>query len=118
MLIHRARTTLGRAGELRRHEGHLLFEPFIPMLLWDPRCERPLEDRVLSTLSRSGPKTAREAADDLGVPLRSVQAVLRTLSETDVCAPARTGRKITYSVEDTTFSDPTTARFNKYMIRF
>lgn len=117
MLLHRVRTTLGEAGTLHRREGRLLLEPIASLLLWDPRCERPLEDWILATLSRRGHQTAREVAAELGVALRTVQSVLKELSDTNACVLHRSGRHITYTVEDTVFSEPTTARFHKHMIR-
>ena len=109
-LVHRIRNTLGDAATLHREGGTLRLEPHLPLVAWDPRCQRPLEDRILSVLTRGGPSTAKRAADRLGVPLRTVQAALGQLVEDGACKRDRQGRAVEYSVEDTTFSEPTVTR--------
>jgi hypothetical protein len=109
-LIHRIRTTTETAAMLDRDDGRLRLRPRGTLIAWDPRCHRPLEDRLLSQLAVGGAGTARDVASRLGVPLRTVQAVLGDLVESGACRRQRKGRSIEYEVEDTTFSQPTITR--------
>lgn len=110
-LVARMREMLGSAGGINRSRGELDLELDRPLILWDPRCERPLGDWILSTLAEGGPKTARETAALLGISLRAVQNVLKDLTHTGACVQFRDGRSLLYRVEDTTFSEPTQSRF-------
>lgn len=77
----------------------------------DPRCERTLEDRILTMLAgASGRATAKEIANVLRVPLRTVQRSLGVLVESGSCHGERDGRRTEYIVDDTTFSEPTIHR--------
>ena len=109
-LLHRVRATLEGAATLHRDDDGLRLELHLPLVVWDPRCQRPLEDRILSVLTRGGPSTAKRAADRLGIPLRTVQAALGQLVEGGACKRDRQGRAVEYVVEDTTFSEPTVTR--------
>lgn len=111
MLVSRARTMLGSGGTIQRGGGELRLEPSKPLVLWDPRCEPPFEDRILSILAQGEPKTAKDTAGLLNIPLRTVQTALKDLTETGGCVPQRDGRNIVYTIEDTTFSEPTLSRF-------
>jgi len=111
VLLHRVRAALG-AGEGAHaellHQGervtltlhHAIHVP-------DPRCERPVDDRLLRTLATHGGGTARETAESLGLPLRTVQTALKHLVDEGICITEKRGRRIEYRVEDTTFSEPT-----------
>lgn len=111
MLVGRMRTMLGDSGKINRAKGELRLELDGPFLLWDPRCERPLGDWILSALAEGGPQTAKATAALLGVSLRAVQNVLKDLTSTGACVQTREGRSLLYKVEDTTFSEPTQSRF-------
>jgi hypothetical protein len=111
MLVGRMRTMLGNSGTIVRARGELSLELTRPLILWDPRCERPLGDWILSALAEGGPQTARATAALLGVSLRLVQNVLKDLTCAGACVQIREGRSLLYKVEDTTFSEPTQSRF-------
>ena len=113
MLVGRMRSMLGDAATLDRSRGELRLELDRTLILWDPRCERPLDDWILATLAESGPMSARETAALLSVSLRSVQNVLKDLTDTGACVQRREGRSLRYVVEDTTFSEPTHTRFKR-----
>ncbi len=109
-LVHRVRATVAGAATLHRERGMLRLELTAPLVAWDPRCQRPLEDRILGVLTQTGAATAKRTADLLGIPLRTVQAALGQLVEAGACKRDRQGRNIEYTVEDTTFSEPTLTR--------
>ena len=109
-LLHRVRGVVGGCAMLHREHGRLRLEPHDILVAWDPRCYRPLEDRILRELALQGPNTAKNAAERLGVPLRTVQAALSELIEGGACRRERRGRNLEYLVEDTTFSEPTWTR--------
>lgn len=109
-LLHRVRATLEGRAEVHREGGRLWLEPHGLLLAWDPRCIRPVEDRILRALTAEGPQTAKRTAERLGIPLRTVQAALGELVESGSCRRGRKGRSVEYAVEDTTFSEPTLTR--------
>jgi hypothetical protein len=106
-LVHRLRTRLEDVACIHSEAGRLQFEPLTPMILPDPRCAAALNDRVLWLLSTHRGLSAREAAQRLNLPLRTVQTALHELVEDGSCESLRTGRSVSYEVEDTTFSEPT-----------
>ncbi|HVY37182.1 MAG TPA: helix-turn-helix transcriptional regulator [Polyangia bacterium] len=121
-LCHRMRTLLGDAGEIRRDEGDgdenvaaggraptialLLHEPIV---VPDMRCILPTADRVLRALALLGSTSASVAAEQLQMPLRTVQAVLQQLVSEGACTTERDGRHVVYRIEDTTFTQVTAA---------
>ena len=107
VLVHRARSTLGHHGELLRQDGRLRLVAKAPLAIPDPRCEQPLDDRVLSLVSAKGAMGARAISSSLGVSLRSAQKALEALVDDGACQRVKEGRAVAYSVEDTTFSEPT-----------
>ena len=96
-------------GGARTREGSLRLRPRNALLVPDPRCARPVHDRLLRVLAREGRATASDAAHKVGLSLRAVQDALKTLIEEGVCVSESEGRHVVYLVEDTTFSE-TTAR--------
>jgi predicted ArsR family transcriptional regulator len=62
---------------------------------------------LLRHLATPGGATARELAERLDVPLRSVQQALKELTADGACVSAREGRKVAYTIEDTTFCELT-----------
>lgn len=106
-LIHRLRARLEDVALVHSDANRLALEPRTSLILPDPRCSAPLNDRVLWLLSTKRGTTARKAAQQLGLPLRTVQTALRELVEDGLCESLRTGRNVRYQVEDTTFSEPT-----------
>lgn len=107
VLVHRARAALGELGTLDRADGRFWLRAEAPLALPDPRCARPLDDRVLSLVSTRGRLAAREISSSLGVSLRSAQKALEVLVDDGACVRDKEGRHVAYSVEDTTFSEPT-----------
>lgn len=105
--LHRARARLGDLGELERAEGAMRLRVLGSFVIVDPRSTAEIDDRVLALVARSGEISAREAAQSLGVPLRTVQGSLRDLVESGACLQQRDGRRVVYAVEDTTFQVPT-----------
>lgn len=106
-LVHRLRARLEDLARIHSEAGRLSFDPLAPMILPDPRCAAALNDRVLWLLSTHRGMSAREAAQRLGLPLRTVQTALHELVEDGSCESLRSGRSVSYEVEDTTFSEPT-----------
>ncbi|NOY93480.1 MAG: winged helix-turn-helix domain-containing protein [Deltaproteobacteria bacterium] len=106
-VLHRARGVLGRAGSLLREDGRVRLTHEGTLILPDPRCSLGTRDRVLRFLATVPRISARRIADELELPLRSVQAMLRELVDEGVCSSLRDGRRIAYVVEDTTFHEPT-----------
>jgi hypothetical protein len=105
--LHRARSACAELAILHRNEGRVWLEVAHRFVVPDPRCQRAHEDRVLQRLASAEGTSARELASGLGLSLRTVQDVLRDLVETGACQQHRDGRRRTYSVEDTTFQEPT-----------
>jgi hypothetical protein len=107
VLLHRMRAYLGERADLVREGDIFRIDVREPFAVPDPRCERPLDDRVLRALAEGGAMSAKDAAQRLGVPLRTVQALLAQLVEEGECHADKNGRRVQYRVEDTTFSEPT-----------
>jgi hypothetical protein len=107
MLIHRARAAVGGAGQIVRDGARVRLDLEVSLLVPDPRSEQSLEDLVLRLLSPRGGSDARSVAKALAIPLRTVQAAIQRLVEEGEIRVEQTGRRFSYSVEDTTFSEPT-----------
>ena len=75
----------------------------------DMRCILPTADRVLRALALLGSTSASVAAEQLQMPLRTVQAVLQQLVSEGACTTERDGRHVVYKIEDTTFTQVTAA---------
>lgn len=123
------RTLLGTAGEIRRDEGESNAHPDKPsdtsagtaavptialllrdtIVVPDMRCILPTADRVLRALALLGATSATVAAETLHMPLRTVQAVLQELVSEGACTIERDGRRVAYKIEDTTFTQVTSA---------
>jgi len=108
--LHRARARLSELGEIERAEGRMRLHVWAAFVVVDPRSLAELDDRVLALVARSGAISAREAAQSLGIPLRTVQGSLRDLVDGGACLQQRAGRGVVYAVEDTTFQEPTLTR--------
>lgn len=106
-LLHRARALAGALGTIRRSGDSIVLEVARNVLIPDPRCARPLEDRVLRVLARAGGCSADGAAHALDVPSRTVSRALRSLVEEGACRVVRDGRAVRYEIEDTAFSEVT-----------
>jgi hypothetical protein len=117
VLCHRMRNLLGDAGELRRDGADALGNgstgPSLVLVLGkaivvpDMRCALPTSDRVLRALATLGTTSASVAAESLRMPLRTVQAVLQQLVAEGACTVERDGRRVSYRIEDTTFTEVT-----------
>jgi hypothetical protein len=106
-LVHRLRSRLEDLARVHSEGGRLVLEPVTSLILPDPRCAAALNDRVLWLLSTHRGLSARDAAQRLNLPLRTVQTALHELVEDGSCESQRSGRSVSYEVEDTTFSEPT-----------
>lgn len=107
--LHRARARLDSLGTIERSDGTIRLVVHAPFVVADPRSLPATGERVLGRLARAGEIGAKELADALGMPLRTVQDSLRMLVEDGACTPKRAGRRVVYLVEDTTFQEPTNA---------
>ena len=109
VLMHRVRDVIAPFGEIQRTEGEVQLLVDRPCLLEDEPGETPLEDLVLRTIATHPGHGARELATELGVALRTMQTLLAQLAAEGLCEATKDGRRLTYRVEDTTFSEPTRA---------
>ncbi len=107
VLIHRARAFVEGHAMVRRERGVLRLEPLRSFVVPDPRCAERVTDRLLRILAQRGQASARAMAVELGISLRGAQEALSELSGQGACDTHREGRNITYVVEDTVFSEPT-----------
>lgn len=108
VLVHRVREELGDAATVDRDDETIGVTAHRPLLVADGRCARSLEDRLLAFIAAHPGVSAKALAEIAGVPLRTTQVALRTLVDDESCVlQAREGRRVVYTVEDTTFSEPT-----------
>jgi hypothetical protein len=107
LLAHRIRSELIDGVTLVRERGRIAIHAARPIAIPDARCGRGIEDRLLRMLGGMRGTTARVAAETLGIPLRSAQAILEELVAEGECRRAGLGRATFYEVEDTTFREPT-----------
>lgn len=107
VLMHRVRERLGDLATVERASGRTALTVHADIVVPDPRCGRPVADRLLYLLATRGGATAKEASKVLSVPLRTAQAALQDLVEAGSCQRERKGNRVEYKIEDTTFSEPT-----------
>ncbi|MEM9070811.1 MAG: hypothetical protein AAGE52_20045 [Myxococcota bacterium] len=107
VLVHRMRARIDKAAAVHRKSGRMQLEPSGVLVLPDPRCVEHVEDRLLRVIARHGGVTTRQAAQELDVSVRTAQLALRRLLASGDCVLNRDGRRVQYSVEDTTFTEPT-----------
>lgn len=100
---HASRHAEGHAQLSQEGKQHFM-TVHTPFAVEDPRTVRPFKDMMLQMLARQGGQSARSVASDLGVPLRTVQAALKEMVGDGMCSSERSGNKVTYEVEDTTFA--------------
>ncbi len=110
MLIHRARARLPDQASVRREQGRVSLVGSRPLLAPDPRCAEHVEGRLLRLVAREGWVTTRSAARSLGVSLRTVQAAMSSLVDRGECMLDRSGRRIQYRIDDTSYAIPPAAR--------
>lgn len=110
VLLHRIRPRLQQSGALGRDGERFVLELGEGLLVPDPRCTQAIEGQVLRLLATRAAGTAKEAAEALGVPLRTAQAALQQLVGDGALISERKGNQVAYRVEDTTFSEPTKHR--------
>ncbi len=106
-LYHRVRDRVSGCATLRREEGRLGLDVARAFAFPDPRCAPPPENAILAILAREGASTAKQAADALGLPVRTAQHALKALASDGFCRVEKVGRQLRYHVEDTTFVEPT-----------
>jgi hypothetical protein len=107
VLVHRARDYLGDAGTVEVSSGRVHLALARPVLVPDPRCTKPMQDRLLRAVAEQRGATAKDIAHAVGISLRLAQSALQELSADGACLAQRDGRVVRYVVEDTTFSEPT-----------
>lgn len=105
--LHRARERLDSWAHLQRTSSRIALVVSRPFAVFDPRSLPSAEDRLLGLLASQRELGARELAQQLDMPLRTVQKSLRELVEGGAAVSRRDGRNIRYAVEDTTFQEPT-----------
>jgi hypothetical protein len=112
VLVHRMRQRLGPSGEITRDRHTLTIALALgdPLVVADARCALPLSERLLRALAHASRATAQEVAETLKVPLRTVQEALQELVADGACAVDRVGRRFSYRVHDTTFTEITAVR--------
>ncbi|MEM9190162.1 MAG: helix-turn-helix transcriptional regulator [Myxococcota bacterium] len=110
VLLHRVRSRLEDVAELGREGRRLSLRAHRAFVVPDPRCNAPTGDQILRLVATRTRCTAKEAAEALGLPLRTVQHTLQRLADEGACAAGRQGRRIEYRVEDTTFREATNVR--------
>ena len=107
VVVHRIRDMLGERATIHRDLGTVAMVVHQPFAVPDPRVQRSFDDTVLRALAQHPDATARQSAEKVGAPLRSVQHALKRLVEDGVCEAQKRGRVICYRIEDTTFTEPT-----------
>ncbi|MEM9190574.1 MAG: hypothetical protein AAGF12_15420 [Myxococcota bacterium] len=115
VLIHRVRKAAGDRLDIDRQERLISAKVLKPFSIPDPRCAKPLDERLLTTLAERRGGSAKDMAKALGVPLRTVQGVIRNLADDGACLVEKQGRRVVYKVEDTTFSDPTMRNIRRHI---
>ncbi len=108
--LHRARRELPSGAELVHEAGESRLRLGAAIAIPDPRCVTPAEERVLHFLGQVDTASARDVAEALDVPLRSVQAAMTALVAEGMCSQRKLGRRVEYQVDDTTFQVPTRHR--------
>ena len=108
--VHRLRAHAPDGVEVERGETAIRVAVTRAVVLRDPRSRETLEDRALRVLAHEGPLSARELAQRLEMPLRTVQRTVGELVEGETLRSSREGRVVRYAVEDTTFSEATESR--------
>lgn len=104
---HQVKKLLEGYADVVHEDGRMRVEVRAPYAIVDPRCQQPFHDVVLRYLAGAGAASAKDLAARLDVPLRTVQMALREMTEEGICIAAKDGRRVFYTVEDTTFCELT-----------
>ncbi len=107
VMLHRMTKWLGDHATLQRSQGRVALDCQREVIVPDPRCAQNDEDRIAAAMAHAGPMRAGDIAQQVELPLRTVQRALSRLSSEGECTVERSGRVVRYHVEDTTFSEPT-----------
>jgi hypothetical protein len=107
VLVHRLRAELPPRAELLRDAGRIALVLDEPIAVPDPRTAPPIGERALRVIAAHPGATAKDLAELAAIPLRTLQSELQHLVNEGACNAERSGRQISYFVEDTTFSEPT-----------
>jgi DNA-binding transcriptional ArsR family regulator len=105
--LHRARKRLGSLGAIQTTDGVTRLLLTAPLLISDPRCAPPVNERVLQLIASRPGLGTNEIVAELGIPTRTVQSALSQLVDHGICLRERRGKRVLYRVEDTTFQEPT-----------
>lgn len=103
LAVHRMRKLVEPLARVERGDNWIGLRVDRPMVLPDPRCHRSTAEHVLRLLGKHGVLRARQAAEALQVPLRTLQAALAQLVSDGACQVVGGGREVRYQVLDTTF---------------
>lgn len=106
---HHTRTMLKGVAEMWTRDervGLIVEQPFV---IEDPRCVESLPGAMLRFLAVGRELGTKDLARELEVSIRSVQRAIRELTSDGACVEVKEGRKVYYSVEDTTFCTITVA---------
>ncbi|MGE0787304.1 MAG: hypothetical protein AB7S26_16650 [Sandaracinaceae bacterium] len=108
--LHRARKYVEPLAVIHHASGRLVLEAHEPFVVPDPRCKKPIKDKLLCAVADQRGASPGDIAKAVGVSLRVAQAALAGLSAEGGCVARKSGRELVYEVEDTTFSEPTQLR--------
>lgn len=108
--LHRARKYADGVARIHHEASRVTLEVDRPVLIPDPRCKKPLSDKLLCAIADHRGASPRDIAQAVGVSLRIAQSTLASLSAEGSCVAKKKGRELVYEVEDTTFSEPTRLR--------
>ena len=110
-LVHRMRKAIEGFADMQREGGRVRIITRTAFAVPDPRCETDLDDRILTMLAaHRGHANANDIRKALQIPLRTVQRKLSKLVADGACVAATDAKRTEYTVEDTTFSEPTLHR--------
>jgi hypothetical protein len=110
VLYHRVRQRAESHGRLERSNGWVRLLWDRPVVIPDPRSSPPPDNEVLRVLARFGHASPTRTAEALGIPVRTAREILRRLADEGACRLEKSGRKLEYHLDDTTFSEPTAER--------
>jgi hypothetical protein len=94
MTLSRARTRVAHAATVERKEGRVVFRASASIVLPEPRGASHTDDRVLLLIAGRRAASAAAIGSELGLPVRSVQAALKTLVGEGYCGQQRSGRGV------------------------
>ncbi len=110
--LSRMRHFVGDHGVIERSSCGLRLRLHDRLILEDPWSQESLPQRALRTLAANPGMSSGGLATALQISRRSVQRLLKDLLDDGTIEQKRSGRRIIYQVEDTTFSEPTRSQLH------